>query len=475
MRRIVLILALLAAAFAGVLEYRRNLRPSAMAPLELRLGPPEAFPGLTPLERRGFGVLFKDCLEYRTGLAVVEGESALPGGPGNALTVSLEPRGGKVVLHLALERAGRTGRTGDVTAGTPAEAVGAALAWLGLEDRVRGLLLPRDPAFFWDLARMTASRPIGSIEDDLRACALILDREPGCASVWLARARLLNNHILDDNRAPALLQDRCEQDFLAALGLAPDFPRASTLFGRFRTEIGNPRAALDLLLDAVRRNPRVPRLYEAVAYAARSAGLLEGASRALARRDALSGPSRGEAEITENTYLYLGQLERFETVLGPGSGEGPDTLRDFYRGYVRLLRGDRPGAANHFLRAETTPAGNRAFMDLAGVYRLGLAGRRDEALAELRRLWAERIPIRIPDGEFTFKLAEAFGFLGSPDEAQDVANRAFAQGFGCLRWYEQSPFLAGARGTPRWTALHQHLEERLALMEAAYPRRRFQF
>lgn len=475
MRRFVLLLALLAAAVTGVLEYRRNLRPSSLAPLQLRLGPAAAFQGLTPLERRGFGVLFKDCLEYRTGLAVVESEAALPGGPQDALTVSLERAEGKVRMHLVLQRAGRPVRTGDVNADSPAAAVGAALAWLGLEDRARGLLLPRDPASFWDLARMAASRPAGSIEGDLEVCARILAQEPGCASAWLARARLLNNHILDDNRAPAHLQDRCEQDFLTALALAPDCPRAATLFGRFRTEIGNQRAALDLLLDAIRRSPKAPRLYEAVAYAARSAGLLEGASRALARRDALSGPSRGEAEITENTYLYRGELDRFETVLGPGSDTGPDTLRDFYRGYARLLRGDRAGAARHFHRAAATPGGNRAFMDLAEVYELGLAGEREAALEELRRLWAERIPIRIPDGEFTFKLAEAFGFLGSPSEAQDVANRAFAQGFGCLRWYEQSPFLAGARGTPRWAALEQHLKERLTLMEATYPRSRFDF
>ncbi|BDU74698.1 tetratricopeptide repeat protein [Mesoterricola silvestris] len=475
MRRIVLLLALFAAASTAVLEYRRNLRPSSLAPLQLRLASAEAFPGLTPLERRGFGVLLKDSLEYRTGLAVVESEAVLPGGPRDALTVALARTGGRIGMHLVLDRASRPQRAGDVWAETPAGAVGAALGWLGLEDGARGALLPRDPAAFWELARMTVSRPQGPIQGDLEVCAGILAREPGCAEAWLARARLLNNHILDDNRAPANLQDRCEQDYLTALALAPDCPRAATLFGRFRTEIGNQRAALDLLLGAVRRSPKAPRLYEAVAYAARSAGLLEGASRALARRDALSGPSRGEAEITENTYLYLGDLDRFEAVLGPGSSAQPDTLRDFYRGYVRLLRGDPPGAAGHFRRAAFTPGGNRAFMDLAGVYVLALDGRRDEALDVLRRLWAERVPIRIPDGEFTFKLAEAFGYLGSPSEAQDVANRAFAQGFGCLRWYEHSPFLACARGTLRWAALEQHLKERLALMEASYPRKKFNF
>jgi hypothetical protein len=150
-------------------------------------------------------------------------------------------------------------------------------------------------------------------------------------------------------------------------------------------------------------------------------------------------------------------------------------LRDFYRGYARLLRKDHGGAAKYFHRAASVPGGNPAFRGLARIYDLDLAGRRQEALAELRRLWVERMPLRIPDGEFTFKLAEAFGYLGSPTEAQDVANRAFAQGFGCLRWYEESPFLKDARGTLRWVALEDHLKDRLALMETAYPRSRFQF
>jgi len=477
MRRFVLVLAILAVGLTGLLEYRRSLRPSSLAPLAFHMAPAEACRGLSTLERRGFGILFKDCLEYRTGLVVEEGEAALPtpGAPQDSLTVAVERVAGKVRMHLVLLRAGKSGRIGDVAGDTPTRAVNAAMGWLGLEDRAAGLLFPRDPDAFWILAGLTASRPAGSIQGELDACTRILDREPRCAGAWLTRGRLLNNHILDDNRAPADLQDRCEKDFQTALALAPQCIRAATIFGRFRTELGNQRAALDLLLDAVQRNPKAPRLYEAVAYAARAAGLLEGASLALARRDAITGLSRGEADFTENTYLYLGDLARFEKVLGQGPDQQVDTLRDFYRGYTRLLRRDQAGAARYFHRAASVGGGVRAFRDLARVYDLGLAGRRDEALAELRRLWAERLPIRIPDGEFTFKLAEAFGWLESPTEAQDVANRAFAQGFGCLRWYQESPFLACARGTLRWVALEQHLTDRLALMEAAYPRKRFEF
>jgi len=221
--------------------------------------------------------------------------------------------------------------------------------------------------------------------------------------------------------------------------------------------------------------PRVPRLYEAVAYAARNAGLLEGATLALRQRDRILGLSRGEAGLTENTYLYVGDLATFEAVLGPGSAREGDSVRDFYRGYARLLQGDRGGAGRYFARAYTLPSGVPQFETLARVYHLGLQNRNEAALVLLRQLWADRVPLRVPDGEYTFKLAEAFGFLGSPGEAQSVATRAFAQGFGCTRWYEQSPFLAGIRSTPRWNGLQQHLQERQMLVASTYPPGRFHF
>ena len=98
MRRFVLVLAILAVGLTGLLEYRRSLRPSSLAPLAFHMAPAEACRGLSTLERRGFGILFKDCLEYRTGLVVEEGEAALPtpGAPQDSLTVAVERVAGKV-------------------------------------------------------------------------------------------------------------------------------------------------------------------------------------------------------------------------------------------------------------------------------------------------------------------------------------------------------------------------------------------
>jgi hypothetical protein len=83
--------------------------------------------------------------------------------------------------------------------------------------------------------------------------------------------------------------------------------------------------------------------------------------------------------------------------------------------------------------------------------------------------------LRVSDGEFTLRMAEAAAFLGDSVLALELAERAYIQGFGCTRWYQQSPLLAPIRGTARFASLVQHLQERQAMLEQRFPLRRFGF
>lgn len=113
------------------------------------------------------------------------------------------------------------------------------------------------------------------------------------------------------------------------------------------------------------------------------------------------------------------------------------------------------------------------FEALSEVYEQALLGRPEEALVRLRRLLDTRQRLRVPDGEFTFKIAEAFAFLGAHPEAVETASSAFTQGFGCTRWYRQAPFLKPVQSLPRWQGLLSHPEEREALLRDRFPVRRF--
>lgn len=442
-------------------------------PIVLAGAPVEAWPGATAAQRHGILILLKDHLEILGNLTVVE-EANLQASPsGNRVLVSARPGPGGVALRL--QGSGLPGGGLDLPPMAPAEAFALAGEALGLRRRAGpGRLLPADSAAFWELAALTGVR----MEEDpapalVRAEALAA-REPGCASAWATAAALAYWQLAREG-GQATVDDfaRVEGLFRRAFALAPHHPRAVDDFVGFKTDQGNPRQALDALFEALERYPKVAHLHGALAYPARVSGLLEGASRALAARDRLAGPHRFERDLVENTPLYRGDTARFETDLGQGHPGAPEPSRDFYRGYARLLRGRPAEAHPYFVRAQAAAGSWPAFERLAQIYQLGLEGRRREALAVLGNLKSERARLRVPDGEFTFKLAEAYGFLGEPHQALETAARAFAQGFGCTPWYERTPFLAGVRHLPRWHNLRQHLQERQALMERLYPAERF--
>jgi tetratricopeptide (TPR) repeat protein len=251
-----------------------------------------------------------------------------------------------------------------------------------------------------------------------------------------------------------------------ALDLIPGYPRAALLKGMLLTDLGNQRSALRTLVAARALRPEIPDLYGGLAYAGRTSGLLEGASVAVAARERLSAPFRlSMAWFAENTYLYSGRWEEFRNSLSPR----PDPVFIFYRAYLELAAGRKPEALALFQQGADIHSTSVPFGELCAVYAAALSGDADGALARLKRFEAARGRLRIPDGELTFKVAEAYAFLGRGEDAIAVAGRAFAQGFGCLAWYERSPLFAAARKSPRWPTLREHLQERRELMEEAFP------
>ena len=114
------------------------------------------------------------------------------------------------------------------------------------------------------------------------------------------------------------------------------------------------------------------------------------------------------------------------------------------------------------------------FRDLCRAYRAYLEGWTAEGLQGLREIDEIRGKLRIPDGEWTFKEAEAYALLGDADRGVDCATRAFVQGFSCLAWYETSPFLARVRQHPRWPTLRRNIRERQAVLSGSFPPGDFQ-
>lgn len=436
-----------------------------------------AWVDVQPNERKGLCLLLEDLAETAGATVLTEPADGRPL-PAGMLRISLE--GSLTRGELRLQGRIRTadGVERDVIPPSPDPRIQLqqVLAAAGFHSSSATALLPRDPARLLPLARVYAGTLDGN-DQEARAmnnpAQLLAAQEPECATAALAGAEAIYRRLLNPDPVDAQAQVVGSQAFDTALNLLPGFPRAAEEAARFYTDTGNQRRALQILLDAAAQWPKAQSLRTSMAYAARTTGLLEGARSALLVRDGLDGGAADRETFPETTYIYTGELDRFEASLGPGPGEKPQPLLDFYRGYLRLLQGRREEAAANFLSAARPQGSDVQFQALARTYQFALAGNRPQALLTLRLLSRDRLNLRVPDGEFTFKLAEAYGFLGSTDEAMDTAQTAFSQGFGCTTWYQQTPLLKALHDLPRWRALISHLQERQKLLEARFPPENF--
>lgn len=441
---------LAAAALIGVWAFHRAAKPPAsrmMVQAEGLYGP-------------GAALLVSDLMELQNLRTLLPPGGRMPPGV-HALRLRVTRQGDRMELTAELD-----GKPLPPQSGAPAVALSGLTKSLSLRPP-RAQLLPADAKRAWellDLAGRTQDESSGPLVD--RAAALVRE-EPHCALARLAYATLLTRYLVEHVDADTLeAQTACEQNFQDGLAILPGYPRLAALFAIHLSDIGRQREALNLLKDALRRHPGNLTLLNAMAYAARTSGLLGLADRALERRAEISGQPRGQAALADNTLLYLGHYRTFETEL-TALPEG--SIKSFYGGYARLLQGDHEGAKARFATAKLGGLGSTLFVRLSAIYALALEGRGVEARTALDALEAERTMIHLPDGEFTFKVAEAYGFLGDPGKALDVAERASVQGFGSAEWFERAPFLTEARKLPKWRSLDLHLRERQALMEATYP------
>lgn len=471
MRRVSFVAALL---LLPLMSCHLNRRSAVLRVMVVE-GP--AWVDVPPPQRLGLRLLLEDLVETggATVLAAPPGEGTPPPG---VLRISLEGSrtGSGVRIQARLRGAEGLERDFVPTARDPRAQFQQLLSAAGLHAPSLAAILPNDPARLLPLAEVYAATIEGN-DQEARAAGsqaeALAAQEPECAPAALACAESAYRRLLNPSPADLEAQLVSSQAFDTALNLLPGYPRAASEAGRFYTDTGNQRRALDALFGAVDLWPRSPRIRTSLAYAARTTGLLEGARAALRAREALEGSAGSKEAFPETTFVYTGEWDRFNACLGNGPAEKPDPLPDFYRGYLRLLQGRRDEALANFRSAEQPQASNVQFQALARAYRLALEGNQPEALLTLRLLTRARQDLRVPDGEFTFKVAEAYGFAGASEEAMDAAQMAFSQGFGCTPWYERTPLLSGLHGLPRWRALVSHLQARQKLLEARFPARSF--
>jgi tetratricopeptide (TPR) repeat protein len=436
---------------------------------------------LEPALQQALATLLKDHLEFHGRASVTQS----PGVPGSAD----QPAGreGWVLAFTAFRRGqdlevrSWVGPLASVPVDPPlqgpgprnplAALVGATAGLPGIlaTEDPGALLAPRNPEAFWNLLQAQALLDQGRNGEGTlalaEACAKV---SPDCASPMILKGQILASRAQETDLVGSEVLDGARESLEAALRLAPEHPRGSHLLARLLADTGRMREALDRARRLARAFPHSYANYQTLSYVGRTSGLMDLFEAGAAGYDNILLDRRHPPRM-QIGLLYVGRWDAFEATLWPRSGGGGSGAIPFHLGYLELLRGRREQARIQFARVKEAGPDALRYRQLAEVFRLALEGRSPEALAALEVLDRELYRLRGTDGEFTFNLAEAYAFLGRREEALDQAERAVAQGFTCLRWYEQSPLVAPLRASPRWASLLQTLRERQGRLAELFP------
>ncbi len=437
---------------------------------------------LSSPEGRALATLVKDLFEIRGHRSVnLAPDPPLPGTPlrpGEILLVRAHRDGNRLGLQLNVASTNQQSAPEVLTcpAQEPAEALDWMLQQIGTQRADKdpeGRLIPRDPQAFWALLEGMATATQGG---DHEAVLALLDRvesrAPGCASASILRGETYYLQALESPRPTVESIHFAKRGFEEALSRWFYHPRAALGLVRLHSDIGHAKEALDLALAVHRAYPLAGSTCSAVLYASRFAGLMEVVDRASVQMDAIAvDPSRPQR--MQLGLLYLGQWSAFERSLWTREDEPYNAVQRFHMAYLRLLQGRKVDAHALFADLEHRAEGYPKFLRLGRVFRLILEGQKELARKDLQGLDDESTGLAVPDGEFTFNLAEAWALLGDQRASVDAANRALGQGFACTRWYQQSPLLRELQTMPRWQALIQVLRQREERLYRRFPAESF--
>jgi DNA-binding winged helix-turn-helix (wHTH) protein/tetratricopeptide (TPR) repeat protein len=365
---------------------------------------------------------------YGRGFRFVGEVEAGPGGSNEALLPPVVPR--------PAERAGAL--WGRAWVGVAAGLLGlGVLAYLALGARRPG---PAPPAEAYQLY-LRAVEPLRRAVCEGRAPLALLQRslelDPSYTPAWeelgWAHYNLVSScgesgtHYSDALRAA----DR-------ALAQRPGSPHALGLKAAVLTETGRVEDAYALVAQGPAREQSAELAFFE-GYALTYAGFLPEAAERMERALRIDPAFLTAGGWTPNALLYLGEDERFLSLL-PDAGS---PLQRYYRGYALARRG-RTDEALRVLQPAYRERPGDVFARLARALAEILAGRGDAASLILRQLADQRRELGASDGELTFKVAQLLARAGEPEAARAELELAIAQGFFCPRCYLDDPDLAAA-------------------------------
>ena len=285
--------------------------------------------------------------------------------------------------------------------------------------------------------------------------------DPNYALTWahLGRAYTTNAGLQFGGREQ---YRKAQAAYEKALRLNPDLIETKVYMANLLTDTGRADQAVPLLRAALAANPNLAEAHWELGYAYRFGGLLP-ESVAECEHARQLDPKVKINSSAMNTYLYLGQYDKFLANL-----PGIDSVYIlFYRGFGEYHKGDYTHAEERWDRAfEMNPSVLPA--EVGKALALGL---RHENAAGLKLLQETESRVRergVTDGEGIYKVSQAYAVLGAAPSALRMLQLSIAGGFYPYPYFRTDPLLGGIRNEPRFAQLMEEARRKYEQFRARF-------
>ena len=288
------------------------------------------------------------------------------------------------------------------------------------------------------------------------------DLAPQFASAWanLGRTYTANASFQVGGRNH---YDKAEAAFARALSLQPDEIDARIYMANMFTDTGRVEKAVPLLREALKSNPNHAEVHWELGYAYRFAGMLQ-ESVAECERARQIDPGVKLNSSALNTYLYLGEYDRFLRSL-PRTDDV--ALIVFYRGLGEYYEGNARAAQADF--DHSFAMDSSMLQAIVGkAISLGIQHDNSAAAAMLQKLEAKINDRGMVDPEAMYKIAQAYAKIGDRKSAIRWLRRSIEDGFFSYPYFGTDPLLIPIRNESEYPLLIEIARKRHDSFNASF-------
>ncbi len=232
---------------------------------------------------------------------------------------------------------------------------------------------------------------------------------------------------------------RAQAAYERALAIQPTQLEARVFLANLLIDTGKVEQAVPLLREALKTNPNHAATHWELGYAYRFAGMLQESIAECERALQLDPLVKANGSVL-NTYLYLGEYDKFLRSLPDGNGSA---FVLFYRGLGEYYQKNWEQSAKDFDRAyEIDPT---LYAQIGKAFSDAIGNKPADGLEILRGVEKKMGERGVGDAEAMYKIGQAYSVLGDKASGLRLLRRSIESGFFPHSYFLTDPLLDGLR------------------------------